>query len=65
MTESYKHGLFVEFKRKRIAGQPNPVVSPDQKEMIELLSRQGYMAVVCYGFDEARIITLEHMRGIR
>lgn len=52
------HGLFIELKtpkgktadgKTRRAGE----VSDNQEMMIELLSSQGYKAVVCYGYDEA------------
>ena len=65
LIEHHKHGLFIEFKRKIVAGQPKPRVDTVQKEMIELLAQKGYEAIVCYGFDEARVVALEYMRGTR
>lgn len=62
--EKAHHGLFIEMKRSIIAGSARPRISPQQSEMINLLTKQDYQAVVCYGFDEARIVTLEYMRGI-
>lgn len=41
------HGLFVEMKTAK--GR----VSPKQREWLELLSAQGYLAKVCRGADEA------------
>ena len=42
------HGLYVEMKRTK-GGQ----VSQDQKDWIEDLTREGYFAVVCRGWEEA------------
>ena len=42
------HGLFIEMKRIK-----NSKVSVQQKEWIDLLNKQGYKAVVCYGNNEA------------
>ena len=42
------HGLFIELKRRK-----GGVVSEEQKEMIHLLTYQGYCAIVCQGCDEA------------
>lgn len=45
------HGLFIELKYGK--GKP----SNEQAGWLSLLSSNGYMAAVCYGFDEAvRII---------
>lgn len=41
------YGLFIELKRK------GGSLSADQKEMIELLTDQGYLVVVCKGADAA------------
>lgn len=43
------HGMFIEMKRK-VGG----VISPEQKEWITYLNAQGYCAVVCKGFDDAK-----------
>ena len=43
------HGLFVELKRTR-GGR----VSPEQREWMDALVMQGYAAVVCRGWEEAR-----------
>ena len=42
------HGLFIEMKRVK-----NSKVSVHQKQWIELLNKQGYKAIVCYGNKEA------------
>ena len=41
------HGLFIEMK------YGDGRVSSDQKDWLELLSREGYRAAVCRGFDAA------------
>ena len=43
------HGMFIEMKANR--GR----VSDDQKEWLTLLNNRGYHAVVCYGFEDARL----------
>lgn len=43
------HGLFIELKRRK-----GGTVSEDQREWIDALTRQGYRAVVCRGWDAAR-----------
>lgn len=45
------HGLAIEMKRRR-GGQ----VSDAQAACLEELERNGYKAVVCRGFDEARAV---------
>lgn len=42
------HGLFIELKRTKGGS-----LSADQKEMIEALTDQGYLVVVCKGADAA------------
>ena len=42
------HGLYIEMKLK--GGR----VTDLQQEMLERLRGQGYCAVVCFGFDDAR-----------
>ena len=41
------HGLYIEMKAER--GR----VSENQKKWLKRLMEQGYLAKVCYGFDEA------------
>ena len=41
------HGLYIEMKAER--GR----VSENQKTWLKRLTEQGYLAKVCYGFDEA------------
>ncbi|MFV7791262.1 VRR-NUC domain-containing protein [Aliarcobacter lanthieri] len=42
------HGLFIEMKRVK-----NSKVSVQQLKWIELLNKQGYKAIVCYGSKQA------------
>ena len=42
------HGLFIEMKKKK-----KGVVSPEQKEFIADVTKEGYRAVVCRGAREA------------
>ena len=49
-------GLFIEFKTKK--GRP----TAEQREYVEALKGQGYMATVCYGFEEARSFIESYMK---
>ena len=49
------YGLFIEMKRVK-----NSVVSKEQKEKIEALNNQGYKAVVCKGFEEAKNVIIDY-----
>lgn len=51
------HGLYIEMKRRK-GGR----VSEEQREMIRLLIEQGYKAVVCYGWEEAKNTICEYLR---
>ncbi len=42
------YGLFIEMKRKK-----GSKVSSAQKKWIATLNKQGYLAVICYGSEEA------------
>lgn len=49
-------GLFIELKK--IGGK----VPPEQLIWIEYLNNQGYKAVVCYGWEEARDVIEEYLK---
>lgn len=49
------HGLFIELKTE--SGR----VSKEQKEMIERLSKVGYKAVVCRGWEDAKDEILNYL----
>lgn len=52
------HGLRIEFKR--IGGaQPGD----DQAVWHARLRKQGYYVAVCYGFEQAKAVTLEYLKG--
>ena len=44
------HGMYIEMKDGK-----NKTTQP-QDEWLELLSENGYMTAVCYGFDEAKAV---------
>jgi hypothetical protein len=54
LTEMYA-GLFIELK----VGRNKP--SPEQLEYMDKLRGAGYMAVICYGFDEAKDCILDYL----
>ena len=54
------HGVYIELKRVK-GGR----VSDEQRGWIEFLNRQGYLAVVCKGWEAARGIILNYLRAER
>lgn len=52
------HGLYIELKRQR-GGR----VSEEQREMLEELRREGYAAAVCEGWEAARDVITEYLKG--
>jgi hypothetical protein len=54
------HGLFIEMKR-RIGGRQ----TPEQKEWQRALLEEGYCAVVCKGFEEAKDVIDWYMKGAK
>lgn len=50
------HGLFIEMKA--IKGKPSSL----QKAWLKALNTQGYLAVVCYGFEEAKKIIEDYLK---
>jgi hypothetical protein len=50
------HGLYIELKRIK-----GGTVSHEQKEWLAALNTEGYKAVVCRGFDEAREVIEEYL----
>lgn len=51
------HGLFIEMKAE--GGR----VSKKQKQWIARLNTNGYLAVVCYGFEDARKCVEDYLDG--
>ena len=49
------HGLFIELKAKR--GKP----SEDQTQFLHDRAEQGYMAVLCFGWDSARSVITDYL----
>ncbi|NII73239.1 hypothetical protein FHW84_001808 [Dyella sp. SG562] len=45
------HGLYIELKRRKGGS-----VSAEQKVWIDLLNKQKYKAVVCHGWEMARVV---------
>jgi hypothetical protein len=52
------HGLRIEMKRRK-GGR----VSDDQADWLDYYNANGYRAVVCYGWDEARMEIEDYLRG--
>ena len=55
-------GLYLELKRLAIPGEPRGRITSRQGQIIEHLNSRRYLAVVCYGFDEAREAILNYMK---
>lgn len=54
------HGLFLEFKR---IGGPKPQPGDDQSLWHAKLRSMGYYVAVVFGFEQAKAITLEYLKG--
>ena len=52
------HGLWIELKRTK-----NSSATKDQKQWIEDLNAQGYLAVVCKGWEAASKVIEEYLEG--
>ncbi|MFM2589446.1 VRR-NUC domain-containing protein [Vibrio sp. TBV020] len=52
------HGLRIEMKSPKGFSSS---VSKEQKEWIERLNRRGYLAVICYGFEEAKQVIVDYL----
>ena len=52
------HGLYIELKKEH-----SGTTSQKQKEWLFALSEQGYQAVVCHGWEEAKQEILEYLKG--
>lgn len=52
------HGLWIELKRTK-----NSSATQDQKQWIEALNAQGYLAVVCKGWEAASKVIEEYLEG--
>ena len=52
------HGLWIELKRTK-----NSSTTKEQKQWVEDLNAQGYMAVVCKGWEAASKVIEEYLEG--
>lgn len=50
------HGFFIEMKREK-----GGVVSDQQKYWLNELTKKGYLAIVCRGFNEAKQKVMEYL----
>jgi hypothetical protein len=53
------HGMWIEMKAKTGS------VSDSQKEFMAAASSMNYLAVVCYGFDEAKTAITNYLQDIK
>lgn len=54
-------GLYIELKRKSAKGKAKGSTSEKQNDWLDFLIDQGYVATVCYGWEEARDVILEYL----
>ena len=57
VSRSIYHGLFIELKKLK-----GGVLSKEQEHWINWLNEQGYYAMVCRGWEEAREILIWYLR---
>lgn len=50
------YGLFIELKRLK-----GGIISDEQKDWLQFLRSQGYGAIVCYGWLEARKVLIDYL----
>lgn len=53
-----KHGLYIELKRRKYGR-----LDSDQAKWLEALMREGYACAVCFGWEEARDVIEDYLRG--
>lgn len=58
MAKGKFHGLYIELKKTS-----GGAVSANQKIWLNALNEQGYRAVVCKGWEQARQVILDYMGG--
>lgn len=61
------HGLYIEMKKpaKRLTNgkqSPQGVLSDNQKSFIKFVSKEGYAAVTCWTWEQARDVILTYFR---
>lgn len=55
------NGLFIELKREKRDEKRAGQASPDQKKWIEALREQGFGAMVCVGYEQARETIIKYL----
>lgn len=63
------HGLYIELKRPPIksvtlTGRKMGVVSDNQKKWIAALLAEGYGALVCWGWEQARDVLIQYLSKV-
>jgi hypothetical protein len=54
------HGLYIELKRRK-----GSKITPEQQDWIERLRKEGYAAVICYGWEKAREVLEDYLKGTK
>lgn len=55
------HGLYIELKRPHSSSVNKGVVSDNQKQWIANLRVQGYGALACWGWEQARDVLIQYL----
>ena len=53
-----KHGLYIELKRRKYGR-----LDQDQAKWLEALMHEGYACAVCFGWEAARDVIEDYLRG--
>lgn len=56
-----KCGLWIEMKKPIVKGQAKPSVSLTQRQWLKRMEKAGFVAVVCFGWEEARDSILDYI----
>lgn len=59
------HGLYIELKRPATEIHRQGYTSKPQKKWLKQLKEQGYYAVVCYGWDDAKQVLIYYLEEIK
>ena len=54
-------GLWIEMKKPIVKGQKKPDVSLSQRQWLKRMEKAGYVAVVCFGWDEAKEVIINYI----
>lgn len=59
-----KCGLWIEMKKPIVKGQAKPSVSLSQRQWLKRMEKAGYVAVACFGWEEAKEAILDYIFNV-